>query len=214
MRRGERGFTLVEMLVGLLLLGMLGTIVLSAAQVGLRGWTRAERQVDSVSEMEAAQTLLRRAIRHAYPVFASPDARDARILFEGGPSSLGFVGPLPGTPPDTAWAPMRLHLAGRSLMLDWRAELARADTPVRSDRLLGDVARLEIAYLGPPPQGGPAVWQGQWSGRTEMPALVRVRVGRGTSSPVSWPELIVAPRVTANAQCAYDVRDMTCRRTP
>lgn len=207
-----RGFTLVEVLVCLVLLGMLATIMLSATRLGLGGWTRAERQADAVNELAAAQMQVRRMVAHAYPAFVSADPADTRIRFDGHPEFLGFVGPVPGAAPDSAWAAMRLRLAGQTLVLDWQADFANA--PPRTERLLGAATRLEISYWGPPPVGGAFVWQPEWTGRDAMPALVRIRIARATEASVAWPDLVVAPRVTANVQCAYDARDMTCRRTP
>lgn len=231
-RDGEAGLTLVEVLVGLVILGLMAGLVLETTRLGAAAWTRAERTSAATDDLDSVHGFLRGLIGQAYPAFASADPGDRRLLFEGGPHGMLLVAPLPGLLPEGAWAVAHLALAdgppapasasvstqapgaGKALTLTWRLDLPGADgrpSPLRAERLLPRVTALRLAYFGPPEPGAPPAWLDHWVGRERLPALVRVVVER---DGVAWPEIVVAPRVTASAACVYDAAAPVCLRIP
>ena len=61
------------------------------------------------------------------------------------------------------------------------------------------------------PAGGAPDWQSDWSGRRALPDLIRIRIGFPAGSNRYWPDLVVAPRITVDAGCAYDPLTYHCK---
>jgi general secretion pathway protein J len=92
-------------------------------------------------------------------------------------------------------------------------ELARSqDTATATSTvLLRDVDHAEFSYFGAGAGARNLQWIDGWTKRSEMPALVRVRVAFRTGDQRSWPDLVVSPRLTADVICDYDPLTMRCR---
>src|SRR5205807_8954283 len=102
---------------------------------------------------------------------------------------------------------------GSDLVLTSRPELAAGDAAVEQSRktLLVTVEAAEFAYFGVTQSRSAAEWHDRWSGELDLPALVRVRVRFARSDPRLWPDLTIAPRITADVSCAYDPLTKLCR---
>lgn len=195
-RRGlPSGFTLLELLVAVTLLGFI-VVGLSA---GLRFGTR-------VWEASGARTA-----RHADldPVFAVLRALVADGLrLTGGAGSLQLVGLPPAALGNPVPHDMQLALSpdGR-LLLRWRPHQRGADPATapafQEAELASRLAALEIAYLPrvSPGRGTAAQplpeWLPVWRDQARPPGLVRVRLRLPPGDRRRWPELVVAPAVDA-----------------
>ncbi len=210
--RADAGFTLVEVLVGITLLAMLGTLIAGGMRLGGRAWTGAEQRTANSDAMMQVQALFRRTLSRARPAFASADPRDMAIAFAGAPETLSLMAPQPGTQYGGPWVAERFYLArdgaSRALFVD----LARPGAAAERVRLLDHVARLGFAYFGAPGTGEPAAWRDDWTAGSRLPQLVRVAIARDDPKLGAWPDLIVATRITANAGCVFDALAATCRR--
>ncbi|MCB8881479.1 prepilin-type N-terminal cleavage/methylation domain-containing protein [Acidisoma cellulosilytica] len=204
------GFTLVEVMVGLALLAMLMTVILSAIRIGTGIWTRAEFQADDLDAMTAVQNLLRRTIESAQPAFASSKPADQSILFAGGPATLRLVAPMPGSNNLGSWTLLTLHLVqdgkDKALTLSWD-EAGRS----HQDWLLDQVTELDLSYFGAALASTAPQWSKQWARADRLPALIRLHIVRSPAWPV-WPDLIAATPVNANATCLSDSAGKDCRR--
>src|SRR5262249_52764923 len=100
---------------------------------------------------------------------------------------------------------------GADLVLSSRPELAAGDAPADLTRktLLATIATAEFAYFGVTRSQSSAEWHARWSDEMSLPALVRVRFAR--SDPRLWPDLTIAPRITADVGCEYAPLTKLCR---
>jgi general secretion pathway protein J len=216
----QAGFTLIEVLIGITLLAMLGTLIASGTRLGGRAWNSAERQTADSDDMVLLQSLFRRTIVRARPAFVSADPRDMTVAFAGEPDTLSLVAPQPGTQYGGPWVQERFyvarHGASRALFVDLRVNATSApdNRTVGENQavLLDHVSKIEFAYFGPSGPGAPPAWQETWTNRSRLPDLVRVAIVRDSPGLPPWPELIVGTRVTANAGCIYDAFGTDCRR--
>jgi general secretion pathway protein J len=92
--RRQTGFTLLEILVVLSLLGVLLGLVGTALVAANRAAAKAERFAMRLDEVRAAQGFLRRSISQALPV-AQGDATARPERFIGHAQSMSFYAPLP-----------------------------------------------------------------------------------------------------------------------
>ena len=218
----EAGVTLLEALVWVALLSMLAVMIANGASVTARSWRNAEQHTNAVDDLETARSLLRRVFRSARPALMSPDPSDSRIAFEGRPDRLTFVAPRSGQSVAGEWTLQTVYVApsdGEStLFLAWGQGVAlshglreRNEANPNRAPLLERVSDIDLSYFGPPEAGGPPVWQTTWLGRTRLPEMIRMELKR-EGDAVPWPELVVAPRVNANAACRFFPGRTRCER--
>jgi len=195
---GENGFTLLEVLVALVVLGMLVIGLSQGVRTGLALRQAQVHRLDATAELDSAMRLLRTVLSRL------PAAPGGRVLgaksdsaFKGDPGEVRFLGTLPTGLGATRRAEMTLHLRNGRLILSWSPRLheqpLKPPQPATDTELLHGVARLDLAYWGPGPGNEPAGWRSSWD-EADMPQLIRVRLGFGEKDRRRWPDLIAAAR--------------------
>ena len=192
----DSGFTLLEIIVAVAVLGFLLLALTQGTQFGLRAWRTQTDTVQRHTEMEAAD----RALRHLIERLVSGDMLKSRPPLIGGRSGIDFVTTLPpgpGVPPDPT-AEVRLSVdAAHRLLLTWvpaphATWIGRPVPPERTILLYG-VERLECSYWKMVPGGGGS-WVREWTD-PRPPALVRLRIIFPAGDARRWPDIVAAPRV-------------------
>ena len=197
----ETGFTLLELLVVLVVLGLLVVGLTQGVRAGLAMWDAQARRVGETSELDATARILRNLLTGiaANPSGGvNPGAAGTAAEFEGRADKLAFVGDLPNGLGSSRRAEIKIELHGERLALSWtphRHELSSAPPPKPVEtELMRRVERLDLAYWGSPAPGQPPGWQAQWDG-PGLPELIRLRLGFAQGDRRRWPDLIAAPQL-------------------
>jgi general secretion pathway protein J len=218
--RSEAGFTLVEILVAVALVGLLSTLIVGGVRLSAQAWTKAGQRSAGAADIDAVQDLVRHTIAAAYPAFRSADPTDRTVAFDGDRASLVLVAPLPAAIEAGVWARERFFVATHgtapALFMGWRLDLPASDesTPLPENTvlLLDHVRAARFDYFGPSDDMQDRNWQESWTGRRFLPEMVRIHIERDDPRLPSWPELVAEPRATADPACRYDPVEIGCRR--
>ena len=90
--RTARGFTLIEVMVAITVLGVFAVVLSSGLRTSLRAWSRGNAELESIRSSEATLSLLRRQIEGALPViYSQAGDRRPRLRFAGNARSLRLV---------------------------------------------------------------------------------------------------------------------------
>jgi general secretion pathway protein J len=194
----QSGFTLLEILVALVVLGFLMVGLTQGVRAGLTMWGAQTRRVGETADLDAGARVLRRLLSGiSLPSAGGFLVASSTEKFEALPDSLTFVGDLPTGFGTTRRADITLELHEGRLVLRWtprRHELSIAPPPEPIEtELIRGVQRFDLAYWGSPSPGEPAGWQSRWD-RRDIPELIRVRLGFATGDRRRWPDLIAAPQ--------------------
>ncbi|MGH6899269.1 MAG: prepilin-type N-terminal cleavage/methylation domain-containing protein [Geminicoccaceae bacterium] len=198
--RSSAGFTLLELLIAITLLGLLMAALFGGLRLGARAWERSEQRLDQSTRLQVVQNFVRERLAQAYPLSTEDETGRLRLAFEGDGDSLRFVTLMPAYL-GTGFAELVLAIDDRSdakdLVVRWRPfelppQLDDEDEP-QIKVLLDDIEALEIAYFGALDRGAPALWHEQWQGVMALPELVRLRVVFAEDDRRYWPDLIVRP---------------------
>jgi len=195
----ESGFSLLEMVVALAVLGLLTVMLAGSLQFGIRLWDAQDRRLASSAGTDAVHTALRLMLENAQPLpLAGLGARGAAAYMLGGAQSLDLVTEMPDGVGDRGFCDVAVIRTGDGrLAIRWRRHARDAQTaatlPASETELLRNVAAVEFAYFMRTHDEQPAHWDVQWTQPGVLPDLIRLRVRFAPGDRRSWSDLVVAP---------------------
>ena len=194
--RDARGFTMIELLIALAIVGALVAIAFGGLRVAVSAWRQGEDRAEAHQHVRSIALILGRALSAAYPYRASRgQGPDPVVLFAGTETKLEFVTqatPFPGALP-VAFTAVVLGfdesgepgLVVRQRALPNREPFSEATIVYRDPA----VTTLKLAYLD---EGG---WKDTWdAGETKAtPKAVRITLATSLNGRVEeLPPLTVS----------------------
>jgi general secretion pathway protein J len=189
----QTGFTLLELLVTLVVVGLLMVTLTQGLRTGLRAWGLESRMGLRSGGLETTDRTLRQLIGQALP--GDPRLRDPALT--GTPHSLSFVTTLPEGVGARATHEADVTLLvtnGHRLELLWRPHYRRWIIPLpppSTITLLNDVEGLDVGFWQPAPGSQHGSWLSAWT-EHDLPPLVRLRIVFPPGSGRHWPDIVVA----------------------
>jgi general secretion pathway protein J len=209
------GFTLLELLIAITLLGFILILLFGGLRLGSRSWDAGDTRAGKTTHLTLLHEFLRRELSQVTPYFWKKVA-NADIAFIGERDSLMMVAPIA-----VHLGPGGLYLQGLSLD---DGKLVMRQAPTDSDStdfsalddsekiaLADHVEELEFAYYGQENKDAEPQWTDHWQSQDtpqRLPFLIRIRI-RFDDGQV-WPDLVVAPVVGLATGCTWDTLTNRC----
>lgn len=214
-RRAEhhRGFTLIEMLVALALMGLIAVILITSLQIGGHTWQRVMRAASSTEEIAQAQETLRLRLSSLYPDDRAAVDRNRPAFLSSNGASLEFSGAAPDSTADGILR-YRIAVSASSGALEVRSwtdqdHLEALSNDSKPEALLSHVASMAVQFWQKADET-PGRWVDRWDSK-QVPRLIRIDVAFGADDKRRWPPLYIEPRVNTSASCVFDVVSRRCR---
>ncbi|MFQ6017533.1 MAG: prepilin-type N-terminal cleavage/methylation domain-containing protein [Kiloniellaceae bacterium] len=213
-RADSRGFTLVELLIALTLLGLISVALFGGLRFGTRAWEAGSRHAERLAEIDAVQGLLRRQLAQAVLPRRQGLGPEGATGFAGDPDRIRFAALLPSHIGVAGLYLFELRMSqGEDLhRLDLAWRLYRPDEPasfgigeagVSGQRTLIDgIERADFGYYGVLPDRQEADWHDRWAEAAGLPGLISLKLEFPDDDPRSWPALVVSPRFGGGAASA------------
>ena len=177
-RKREAGFTLIEVMVSLAIVGLIMSFMYSGLMVGMDTWERGSGKIVEIESRARIERLLRRQLSLASPMeFRGNDG--PFVLFSGEGRRLEFIsayslidGPVEARKIDYAVEDGVFMYDERFLFdLDYDPNGLVGDP----DRILASFEDVEFRYLGEARDGRPQ-WLEDWEPEMGLPRAVQIRI--------------------------------------
>lgn len=218
MRRGEGGFTLVELLVAMTLLALLATIVTRALGSTNLAIERGEERVSGMVAALDLQQLLVRELGRARPFV--PD-RLGRLMpvFEATPDRLRFIGTKPAGRPPPAFVLVEFAIeekAGVEQLVLRKAPITEEPSAVLAKLatlppiVLHEGGRYRLRYFGVPKLEAPPAWVETWPATApDIPQGAALAIEAPGTGGAALPEIVASFPVSGKARCGEE--QIACR---
>lgn len=199
MRRSQ-GFTLLELLIGMTLVGFILSLLFAGLNLGTRSWEAGEQRMVASSRQAVVVDFIRRAIEQTYPLRWRVGEED-RLAFAGEAESLRFVGTVAMHDGASGNHLIALDLVdgetGRDLAMRWQLPDPGAPgfEPIEQAEpkvLIKAVKEMALAYFGAQSETEDPAWHDQWLDQKMPPALIRLQLTMENGE--TWPDIVAAPR--------------------
>jgi general secretion pathway protein J len=210
--RPDAGFSLIEALASLVVVGMIGLMLVEGVSTGHRVWERMDWREAHGEALEAAQTILRDRIEQTFPS-TRYDKAPPYIDFKGKAEQMAFLANPPVSERPAAIRRYTLALdAGANMVLSSISDVPPPDqAPVTRQILLSGVRELDLAYFGANQFDPIRRWRPIWDDEPSLPEAVRVRLTFEPGDERRWPDLIIRPRTTIDAACMLNPITHHCK---
>ncbi|AEG01181.1 prepilin-type N-terminal cleavage/methylation domain-containing protein [Methylomonas methanica] len=209
----RNGFTLIEVLIAMTLLGVMVILLFSSLRIAAQSWNAGEHKMAAVNQKAVVYQFFKRHLTAIRPVpmltTESAYSLDVMPVFQGFPQSIRFAA---GLPASSARKGLQIFSIGldpenSSILLVTLTpyRLTEADQePVKPEVLLDNIAGLKFAYFGRIEEFAEPQWQEEWAVAERLPSLIRVTIALRDGS--YWPDMVFPLKISraANTQNIAD----------
>ena len=218
-KRRAAGFTMIELVLAMALLGAMMVLLYSGLAFALRSWDAGEANGRRIADRRIGENFLRREMAELFPM-RFKDPMSVKVAFEGGAQKLRFVSSRPagitrgglslvGVEVETGANPREHHLVMRRAMPDDEAKdfgpLDRAERTV----LIEDVDSVQFSYFGTENDFTDPRWYDTWPYAERIPRLVRIRIKAPDATLMA--EMVMRIELSEEAGCLENSFQRVCR---
>ena len=215
----QRGFTLIEIVLAMTLLGAMMIMLYSGLAFALRSWDVGEASGRATADRRIGEHFLRRELLELFPM-RWKDPNMVKVAFTGDPERLQFVSSRPAGIAAGGLALVGVEVEGdarrgernlvmRRAMPDDEAKdfgpLGEAEASV----LLANVDSVRFDYFGSESDFGEPRWFDAWKVPSRLPQIVRMRVKLADGTVL--PDMAMRIMLGEEAGCLENAFQRACR---
>jgi general secretion pathway protein J len=216
----EAGFTLIEMVVAMTILGTMLMLLYSGLSFALRSWDAGDVNGRLTMDRRIGENFLRREVSELFPM-RWKDPVTLKVAFEGDSRHMRFVSSRPAGIALGGLALVSLeveddprnrrarHLVMRRAMPD---DEARDFGPLEKSEpsiLIANVDAVGFSYFGAENDFAEPKWTDDWRFTSRVPQMVRLRVK--TAEGTMLPDIVVKTMLGEEAGCLENSFQRLCR---
>lgn len=204
-----QGFTLVEAMVALTILGVGLALLFSGLRLGARTWEATGTALETHGDLQLTRGVVGDLLASVTPLVTEREGVPG-YWFRGTPDAVRFAAYRPPYPDHAGLYLLALTIrpagdGGQELRLS-RAHHAAAGDPddaamAEDVPVLRSKQAMAFDYFGAADAENEARWVADWDASTALPRLVRLRFGTAEEGTAPWPALVFRLAVDADLSC-------------
>ncbi|MEM9301833.1 MAG: prepilin-type N-terminal cleavage/methylation domain-containing protein [Pseudomonadota bacterium] len=211
----QAGFTLVEILLAMTLVGLILAMAYGGLSTSAKAVDRGQDVVDRSNHLRIVHQFTRRQLAQAMPLQIEPEDaldEDQLVYFEGDDRMVHFAAPMPGYLSSGGPHDQKLFFDsgpnGLELLFEHKVIVRDEDWVEEEERdpvvLLDGIRRGQFSFMLLDEDGEPE-WVEDWEDPALLPVAIRVEIEMEPSTRIHWPTLDVRPVIdTASARRQLD----------
>lgn len=216
----QRGFTLIELVVAMALLGTMLLLLYSGLTFALKGWDAGDANGRRTADRRIGENFLRRELSELFPM-RWKDPMALKLAFEGEAQRLRFVSSRPAgitqgglslvgleVEPDASSRARHLVMR-RALPDDEAKDFAPLERAEQRSILIADIDSVVFSYFGAESAFAEPSWMDTWTIVGRVPMMVRLRMK--SSDGTFLPEMVVHVILGEEAGCLENSFQRVCR---
>jgi general secretion pathway protein J len=213
------GFTLIEIVVAMVILGALMLLMWSGLTFAMRSWEAGDRVGRGAADRRIGEAFLRRELGELFPM-RWKDPMKVVLAFEGASDRLRFVSSRPAGVSMGGLALVGIEVEGDARRGERHLYMRRAlpdDTAQSFDPLasaepsilIADVDAVKFQYFGGETDFQDPSWRDEWKVPDKIPQLVRVSVRMADGTAL--PDMVMRVMMGEEAGCLENSFQRSCR---
>jgi len=203
-----RGFTLIEVLIAMTLLGIMMVLLFTSLKICADSWEKGESKITDVNEIAVVYNFFQRDLSVARPLWNELLVEGEKAFsFQGKAQSLQFVSAFPASAARSGLQVFTIALLEednerfiRVTIVPFTAPAEGEEWPKEEVTLIKHVSEFTLAYFGSEDGVSEGVWAEEWLNKTTLPRLVKININ--LDNGIYWPEMIIDLKVTDTSDSA------------
>ena len=201
----QDGFTMIELLVSLTIVGLTITLLVSGLQLVSKNWDRTEKKISRQEEISRAINLFYRDIKRFRPVFLKKN-NTYEYFFNGDTKELSFIVVEPAYP--TLAGPYVINYTTNNSKAGLRRErhpfkegITRFEgaTPANQVVLLENSLTYIFSYGEV--NSDTISWTSNWTEKNRLPDMIKMHIKDGQTNKIISPPIIAKLPIDAEQTC-------------
>ncbi len=180
--RGQRGFTLLELMISITRLGLIVLITTSAMRLGYRSLESGEKKSEEVERLMTSVHLISGQIESIMLTRSTEEGAQLRYPLSGGPETISFPSSY------SLFSGLRGNVqVTYTVVTEGRGQFLSATEGTigmeekNEARLMGPFDRISFEYFARDATEEEGKWVGEWTDTDTLPEKVRLRLTKGTT---------------------------------
>lgn len=197
----HKGFTLIEVLIAMALLGIMVVLLFSSLKICADSWEKGESKITDVNEVAVVYNFFQRHLSATLPLWSDLSEEEKTFSFQGKLQSLQFISTFPASAGRSGLQLFSLYLQKEDNEQVVKVNLTPffpvAEGEERRQEevtLIRRVSDFTLAYFGPVDEISEGVWTKEWLDKDVLPRLVKINIK--LDNGIFWPEMIIDLKVT------------------
>lgn len=213
----RNGFTLIEVLIAMTLLGVMVVLLFSSLRIAADSWNGGENKIVDVNQKAVVFQFFKRHLTTIRPLpmldieADQGFSLDSTQAFQGLAQKMRFVAALPASSARKGLQIFSIAVdpANTSTLMvslkPYRITEADDLPPTKPEVLLENIADLRFSYFGKTEDIAMLQWWNEWVIADRLPSLIKVSIKLKDGS--YWPDMIFALKITRAANADVVAED-------
>ena len=202
LRKASTGFTLIEVLLAMTLLGIMMVLLFSSLTTGAESWNRGEQKIAEVNSKAVVYQFFKRHIPTTRPLWDNFSGDERYFSFQGEKNKLTFVSTFPASASRKGLQKFEINFIEQD---EQSVNVAISPFfPTTEDKqwqkeevvLLESVRDFKFSYFGQDTPNQEPSWLDQWQEKSDLPLLIKVNILLEDDS--YWPEIILPLKLASS----------------